>query len=272
MTGGGRLGGTKVHQRNLGLLLGAILLLSGAEAAAQDRSNTGRHKPQPVEPVTTAADTVPAPPPAPGWFLGMTGGAAAGSDLFSVDVVNGTPTPWVSDAPFVADQFNATLDGAAEFSIFAGRRMGDRVTLRGDLCWSDMAVSAEAKTGQVGDVYRYDSFGVLTMALGAEFRLVRTASHPYLGASLAAVQLSPGHATGLDQTNLGGRISLGYQKVLDRQWSLRLEGRVTRTGFSVGDWKPTAAQPNQPEITVEGESDLTIWSLVLGIQLELGGR
>ena len=256
----------------LSLLLVATLLLQGAAARAQSRSDTGRHKVEPVKPVPAAADTVPAPPPAPGWFLGMTGGASAGSDLFTVDVVSGTPVPWVSEAPFVSDHFDASLDGAAEFGLFGGRRLNDRISLRGDLTWASMPVTAEARTGQVGDVYRYDTMSVLTLAIGAEYRLVRTASHPYLGASLAAVSLSPDREVGLDQTNLGGRLSLGYQKVLDPRWSLRVEGRVTRTGFSVGDWVPQANQTSQPEVTVDGQPDVTTWSLVLGIQLELADR
>lgn len=251
------------------LLAAAALVAAAVPAAAQSRSSTGRHQPQPEQPVEAVPDTMPAPPPAPGWFLGLTGGVGMGSDLFTVDVPGGVPVRWISDAPFTSDHFDTSLDGAAQFGLFCGRRLGDRVSLRADVTWADMAVAAEARTGQVGDVYQYDSYSVMTMTLGAEFRLVRTASHPYLGAALAAVKISPRREDGLAQTNLGASLNLGYQQVLDPRWSLRLEGRVTRTGFDVGDWVPRAASTTQPEVVVEGEPDVTTWSLVLGVQIEI---
>ncbi|MCP4573181.1 MAG: outer membrane beta-barrel protein [bacterium] len=257
----------------ISLLLVMVLSLQITAAWAQSRSTTGRHRPRAQVDAEAAADTIPAPPRNPGWFLGFTGGAGAGSDLFSADVVNETPVRWASDAAFVSDHFNASLDGAAEFGLFFGRRLDDRISLRGDLAWTDMAVAAEARTGQVGDVYRYDSMSILTASVGGEIRLVRTASHPYMGASLVLAKLSPNRNDDLAQTKLGGRLSLGYQYVLDRQWSLRLEGRVTRTGFGVGDWVPVVATNlGQPEVAVDEQSDLTTWGLVLGVQLDLAGR
>jgi len=255
--------------RNLSLLLAAVLLFVGGEAAAQSRSETGRHRPQPVEPVVAAADSLSAPPPRPGWFMGATGGIVAGSDLFQVDVVNGNGVPWVSEEAFTTNQFDAFLEETFEIGLFVGLRLGDWISLRGDIIWADMGVSAAAQETQVVTVYSYDHFSVLTLALGTEFRLVRNESHPYLGVSLALVRLDPGHAVGLGQTNLGGRLSLGYQQALDRDWSFRLEGRVVRTGFSVGEWVPTANLQRQPEVEVAGQPNLTTWSLVLGIQLDI---
>jgi hypothetical protein len=251
------------------LLLVTGLVLAGGDAAAQSRSDTGRHRPAPQRPEPALADSLPPPPPPPGWFLGMTGGVVAGSDLFTVDVPSGVPLRWVAAAPFSSDHFDAVLDGAAQFGLFLGRRLGGHASVRLDLGWSGMAVAAEARTGQVGDVYRFDRFVVATGALGAEFRLVRTASHPYLGVGLAVLRIDPDRTPDLAQTRLGARVSLGYQKVLTPEWSLRLEGRVNRTGFAVGDFEPATERPGDEPITVTGQSDLTTWSLVLGVQVEL---
>ncbi len=250
-------------------LLALALIGTAASASAQTRSDTGRRKAPEVEARVALADTMPTPPPSPGWFMGMTGGVASGSDLFAVDVPSGVPLPW---GVFNSESFNVALSSSAEFGVFLGKRLGDRFSVRGDLAWSPMDVVAEASVGQVGAVFTFDQWSILTVAAGLEMRLVRNASHPFLGVGVMAQRLSPSDLDDLAQTNLGVRLALGYQHVLDDQWSLRLEGRLNRTGFGMGDYEPRPTGGTEVEIDLAGESELTTWSLLLGVQLELSTR
>jgi len=234
---------------------------------AQDRSDTGRHRPEP-KPEPTVAETDETIQRETPWFFGVGAGVLAGSDLFRAETVNGFPVPWDPETGggFTSARFRAEMDGSAAMNLYLGRQLGSWLALRGDLAVSRMDVSAEAKIGQQGGVFRFDTFTVTSFTVGAEARLVRRPSHPFLGMGLTIVHLGPSRADALAQTNLGAQLALGWLQRFNDRWSVRLEGRISRSGFSMGDYLPQADLDNQPELIVDAAGSITLSGILLTIQ------
>jgi len=248
------------------------LVVAANVASAQDRSDTGRHKPPP--PVKAVVDSVSVEskqPDAPGtrhWYVGASGGIQGGSDLFRLEVLDGVGLPWDPDngGGFQSSRFTATLDRNVSFGLFLARDLGSTWSVRADFGYSRMDVAAEALIGQSGAVFLFDRMDVLSLGLGAEARLTRSSSYPYAQFSVLLSHLGPVRADDLEQTNLGGRLGLGYLHSFERVWGLRFEGRLSVTGFSVGDYVPTTSSPGEPEIDYDPEDHLVFFEFLIGIQ------
>ena len=244
-------------------------------ASAQDRSDTGRHKPKP--PVETAGDSTAQLSESSGdqdgghWYVGASGGVQGGSDLFRLEVVDGVGLPWDPDTGggFQSSRFTATLDRNVSMGFFLARDLGRTWSVRADFGYSRMDVAAEALIGQSGTVFLFDRMSVVNLGLGAEARLTRSASYPYAQFSVLLSHLGPVRAKDLEQTNIGGRLGLGYVHSFERVWGLRFEGRLSATGFSVGDYVPQTTLPGEPDIKYETEDHLLFFEILIGIQARI---
>lgn len=255
--------------------LSLILLVLAGPAAAQDRSDTGRHKPVPPKEArvdsTGQEPVVMRDPRARDWYIGASGGIQGGSDLFRVKVLDGTGVPWdpATGGGFYSSRFSTSLDRNFSFGLFLARDIGRIWSVRADFGYSRMDVAAEALLGQTGAVLLFDRMDVLTLGLGAEARLTRAASYPYAQISILVSHLGPARADGLEQTNLGGRLGLGYLQSFQKVWGLRFEARISGTGFSVGDYVPQSELPGQPEIDYQTEDHLLFFEFLIGVQARI---
>ncbi len=266
------------NQTSMGLwtsLLLAVTLLVPVTASAQTRSDTGRHKPKP--PAVTADDSLSASTGVKSgaiirrWHIGISGGVQGGSDLFRVETIDGFPVPWDPDTGggFQSSRFTAALDRNFSFGLYLTRDLGSVWSVRADLGYSRMDVAAEALTGQTGAVFLFDRMDVLNLGLGVEARLVRASSYPFLSASILASHLGPVRAKDLEQTNLGGRLGLGYFYSSHEVWGLRAEARMSWTGFSVGDYVPQSELPGQPILDYDTQDYLMFFEFLIGIQANI---
>jgi hypothetical protein len=250
----------------------ALALLVPATSSAQSRSDTGRHQPAP--PAVTEDDTSStakvrgSDPVTHRWHLGATGGVQGGSNLFRVEVIDGPPVFWDPETGggFQSPRFTASLDRNFSFGMFLARDLGSVWSVRADLGYSRMDVAAEALVGQYGAVFLFDRIDVLNLGLGMEARLAKAASYPFVNASILVSYLAPLRADELQQTNLGGRLGLGYYHSFHEVWGLRAEARLSGTGFSVGDYVPQSILPNQPEVIYDPEDHLIFFEFLIGFQ------
>ena len=153
--------------------------------------------------------------------------------------------------------------------LFLARDLGRTWSVRADFGYSRMDVAAEALIGQSGGVFLFDRMSVLIFGLGAEARLTQSTSYPYAQVSVLMSHLDPVRATKLEQTNFGGRLGLGYLHSFEKVWGLRFEGRLSATGFSVGDYVPQTTLPGEPIIEYETEDHLLFFEFLIGIQAKI---
>jgi len=245
----------------------ALMFLIPGSVAAQSRSDTGRHQPKPP-----AQDKEEATPKTPAvtrrWHFGLTGGMQGGSDLFRVEVVDGPPVPWDPDngGGFQSARFTVTLDRNFSMGIYLSRDLGSVWSVRMDLGYSRMDVAAEALLGQTGAVFLYDRMDVTNLSLGMVARLAQAASYSYALMSVVASHLGPASADDLEQTNLGGRLGLGFFHPFQKIWGLVLEASLARTGFSVGDYVPQSTTTDQPVLDYTSEDKLYFFEFQIGFQ------
>lgn len=250
----------------------ALVLLAPVTSSAQSRSDTGRHKPAPAavteDDTSSTAKVRKSDPVVHRWHLGASGGVQGGSDLFRVEVINGPPVFWDPETGggFQSPRFTASLDRNFSFGMFLARDLDSVWSVKVDMGYSRMDVAAEALVGQVGAVFLFDRFDVLNLGLGLEARLAKAASYPFVNASILVSYLGPIRADDLEQTNLGGRLGLGYYHSFHEVWGLRAEARLSGTGFSVGDYVPQSILPNQPEVKYDPQDHLIFFEFLIGFQ------
>lgn len=246
-----------------------LALIAPLDAVAQTRSDTGRHKPEPpVQKEEDEASGSKASFPARPWHFGLSLGAQGGSDLFRVEVIDGPPVPWDPETGggFQSGRFTTNLDRNFSMGLFLSRDLGKIWSVRFDLGYSRMDVAAEALIGQTGAVFLYDRMDVLNLGLGMEARLAQARSYPYALMSFLVSHLGPVRAEELEQTNLGGRLGLGFFHPFQEIWGLRVEARVAGTGFSVGDYVPQSSTADQPVIEYTSEDHLVFFEFMVGLQ------
>ncbi|MCK9995832.1 MAG: hypothetical protein KAH56_06090 [Candidatus Krumholzibacteria bacterium] len=205
------------------------------------------------------------------WHIGISGGVQGGSDLFRVETIDGFPVPWDPDTGggFQSSRFTAALDRNFSFGLYMTRDLGSVWSVRADLGYSRMDVAAEALTGQTGAVFLFDRMDVLNLGLGVEVRLVRAPSYPFLNASMLVSHLGPVRAEDLEQTNMGGRLGLGYFHSSHEVWGLRAEARMSWTGFSIGNYVPQSELSDQPALDYDTEDHLIFFEFLIGIQANI---
>jgi hypothetical protein len=225
----------------LALTIGAIAV--GMPPTGFAQSDTGRSRPASVR-----GDE----PDVPSWWIAAGVGVATSGDLFKVEVAGG-PATWLPPAggSFNSDRFIVTLDEDLAVAATVGYRLGSRWNLRGDVSWSRLNATAEARVGQSVLLYPYDRLSTLQLGLEAEVRLIRTPSYPYLLAGLVVVDIDAQYASELDQTVWGPRLGIGYQHAFDPVWSLRVEIRDTIVSIDTENHRTEPAAGFEPDLTYE---------------------
>jgi hypothetical protein len=244
-----------------------------APSFAQQR-DTGRHKPEP----TPKQTETPAEPEAVGepgarrWRIAVAGGLQSGGDLFRVETRDGLSQTWqgIGGTTFNSPRYTATFDQDLSLAVQISRDMGERWSLRGELGYARMDVAAEALTGQIGVLYQYDRFSLFNVALGAEFRLTGAESYPFCSLAALVSKLSPSTFGELGQTNVGGRLGLGYHQIVNSQVALRFEARVAATPISVDDYSPPTSPASEPDIDFEAQSSAQYFEVLVGVQTAFG--
>lgn len=249
------------------LVLTAVVFLVPGTGRAQSRSDTGRHQPPPP-PEEKEEAQAKEHAQTRRWHFGMTGGVQGGSDLFRVEVVNGPAVPWdpATGGGFQSARFTTSLDRNFSLGLFVTRDLGSVWSVRVDLGYSRMDVAAEALTGQTGAVFLFDRMDVTNLGLGMVARLAKADSYPYALMSFLVSHLGPLSAEALEQTNLGGRLGLGYFHRFQEIWGLVLEATLARTAFSVGDYVPQSSNEDQPVLDYTSEDHLYLFEFKIGFQ------
>lgn len=259
-----------MNPARIGAALALAFLVSSLPAAAQERSDTGRRKPQPAPkeappakeaPAEAAAATREAPrfadDPAR-WQAGIGLGLGDSGDLFRVETATGSPAAWgrPGRADFSASRFTATVDPGTVLSLHAARRLGTgRWWLRGEVARGAGDIAAEALLGQGGEVFFYDRASFTTGSLGVEARLTSWPSHPYASIGLALSHLAAERYDDLAATGAGFRASLGYRQRI-RRAHLGVELAVCRNAFDINDFRPSIAEAPEPGFTYEPATEL----------------
>ena len=232
-----------------------------APCAGFAQSDTGRTKaPQPT-PANAGLQ-------ASRWWFTAGAGVATSGDLFKVSVAGG-PALWLPPAggSFPADLFVVTLDEDLAVAATVGYRLSSHIALRGDLSWSRLNATAEARAGQTVSLYPYERLGLLELALVAEVPLIRTPSHPYLLAGGAVVLVDAENADELDQNVFGPRLGVGYLHAFDQRWGLRLEIRDTIVAIDTEDHRTEPASGIEPDVTYTRIEPQHLFELLLQINL-----
>lgn len=234
----------------------ALVAAAALPASAQDRSDTGRRKPQRTAPAEAARpQAAAAERAAPAladdpdrWMAGIGLGLGDAGDLFRVETLTGAVAAWgpAGDPRFRASRFTATVDPGADLSAHLARRLGrGRWWFRGEFSRSAGDVAAEALLGQGGDVFFYDRVTLLTFGLGLEARLTSWPSHPYAVVTLSACRMAADRYEDLTDTGFGGRLGLGYRHRIGKAF-LGLEAGLTRISMDYSDFRPPIAEAPEP--------------------------
>jgi hypothetical protein len=244
----------------------ALVASAALPASAQDRSDTGRRKPQrPAPAEATRPQPAAADQAAPSlaadpdrWVAGIGLGLADAGDLFRVETLTGAVAAWgpAGDPRFRASRFTATVDPGTDLSAHLARRLGrGRWWLRGELSRAAGDVAAEALLGQGGVVHFYDRVTFLTFGLGLEARLTSWPSHPYAVIAMSACRMAADRYDGLADTGYGGRLGLGYRHRVGKAF-VGLEAGIARISMDYADFRPPIAEAPEPAFSYAPVDDL----------------
>ncbi len=253
-----------------GILLLAVLMLPAGRAAAQSGHHTGRHKPKPrVIPAPQEDHVVQVEPSV--WNISLALGNRLGGDLFRLEVVNGAVVPWVGLDPggFQTSRFTADFEGSASWQAALSRELGAVWRLRAEVGHVSQDVTATALVGQTGAQFRYDRLGIWSLGVGIERDLVDLPSAPYMGVTGVISHWDPTVNDDLARTVWGGRISLGYRKMVGRRTSLFLETQLEGTVVDEGDFTPRAKPPFDPEAEVDFNEFVTFFAIRGGLRVSI---
>jgi len=235
-------------QRRLLLAVTFLLCVPGLVLA---QSSTGRTRaPVEEEPVPTTPEETREP----AWSFNLGAGLVTSGDLFRVTTSGNSGIGWAppGGGSFVSDDFLVTLDENIGVTIGLGRRLSDRFWARLDFSTSQLNMTAEARSGQTVELYRWDQMTFNLLALTVEYHLVQQPSYPYLLAGGGATKVSGRNTGDYDQTRPSFRFGAGYSQRFLQNWSVRLEIRDTIQDLKFADYQPPVADGNlYPDMTLE---------------------
>lgn len=254
------------------ILLNAIFGPALCDAQAEDPvRDTGRYKPVPQVIEEQEEATTEKSPTDSRWFIGVEAGAQGGGDLWHVETASGLPAaaPWIAVTPFNSERFNATLETGFAAGLFVGRRMGEMWSLKAHLASARHDLAAEALQGQSAGVFLYDRLTMTSLVIATEVKMVSLASYPYLSVGVAWNHLSAAREKDLDQDQIGLQLGVGYVHQLSPDFSLKMEARYSRSSFDIGDFVPRTQTINQPVLKLDPATNLNLYGLYLGVQMNL---
>ncbi len=265
------------EMKRLLLILPAIvlLLLLPDLVIAQNRSDTGRHKSKPMPKKAKNTEILTNISRSSKFHIGLLVGNCKGSSLFNASTVNGNIVPWstLGGGSFNSARFstkmhhNLMVGFLARYVYSPGHFNGASIRL--GLDYSELEILAQAISGQVGSLLLYDRASVVNLSLGWEYPMADLASYPFVGAEILLNSFNPSMAFDLDQTNFGGRVLFGYILHLRENMGLRIEGHISRTVWSAGDFMPETTLETQPEIEFSGEDHTSYFDFLVGLEWEL---
>ncbi len=239
-------------------------------AIAQERSSSGRHKPASLK-VQTEASEETKNEDIGSWSVEFSGGLLSGSDFFSAYHTTGDTLSWVPEeqGDWVSHRIRVGLKSSLCGGIQVQRRMGDWYSLRAGATFSRMELSAEAPVGEMGEVFTYDQADVWLLSAGGEIRLtIQTPSYPYLTGDIIFLDFSPDRSDFLSQSNLGGRLAIGYHHQFDPMWAINVEIGISRSVLAA-IYLPTPEDAEPENIEVDNESHLSLFEAKFGIRLKI---
>ncbi len=189
-----------------------ILMATALPSWAQSRGNTGRHKASTGKPSPDKV-TEPENDPSGRWMIEVNGGLFGGGDLFSATHTTGDTIAWDhgNTRDLVSHRIRVGLKNSFGGGVQIQRRMNNWYSLRAGLSYSKMDLMAEAPVGESAEVFKYDQADVLLLNFGGEIRLTNTnISYPYFTLDVVYLDFSPVQSEFLSQSNMGGRLGLGY--------------------------------------------------------------
>lgn len=245
-------------------------LLVADPALSQERSDTGRHKPE----VILVDQDQPQPTESAGigsWIFEVNGGLVGGGDLFDARHTTGDTISWVPEyqGDWVSHRIKVGLANSFGFGFQVQRRMGNWYSLRAGVTYSRMDLNAEAPVGEVAEVFLYDQADLLLLSAGAEVRLtILTESYPYVTGDIVYVDLAPDRSDFLSQSNIGGRVGFGYHHQFDPMWAFNVEIGLTRSALT-SIYFPTPEEANPEDIEYDNEDHLSTFEAKFGIRLKI---
>ena len=260
--------------RKLLILNVLVLFCSGIlvndSALAQDRRDTGRHKPTPVVSDPENNDAVKNDDIG-SWIFEINGGLVGAGDLFSARNTTGDTISWVpeSEGDWTSHRIRVGVENSFGMGLQVQRRMGNWYSLRAGVTYARMDLTAEAPIGESAEVFPYDQADLWLVTAGAEVRLtVQTVSYPYVTGDLVYVDLAPDRSAFLSQSNLGGRLGFGYHHQFDPVWAFNVEIGLSRSALT-SVYFPTPEDANPEDIEYENESHLSVFEAKFGIRVKI---
>lgn len=255
-------------------LAGLVILFTGLilvpETSAQERSDTGRHKP--VAKITNADDLVfPAQNDSSPWTIEINGGMLGGDDIFRASHASGDTIDWVpgDSDDWVSNRIKVRLENSIGTGFQIQRRMGNWYSLRAGAYYSRMDLVADAPIVETAEVFPYDQADMWLFNIGAEVRLtILTESYPYVTGDLVFVDFAPQEHDFLSQSNLGGRVGFGFHHQFDPIWAINLEIGLSRSALT-SIYFPTPEGADPEDIEYENEDHLTLFDAKFGIRLKI---
>lgn len=245
-------------------ILLSCCLLAVAASPLSGQVSTGRHQARPAE---EPAEAIWADAGEAVWTFAAGAGILAGGDLFRLVSENAPRWLTPAGASFSSRDLTVTLDEDLVLAVAFGRRLGDRIWLRGHLGTAQAGLSALAWIGQESEVQAWDNLDVVLVGLDLEYRLTAQPRYPFLVAGAGAVLVKGRADIGYDQARPAVRFGGGYHLRLNRIWGLRAEARNSLSWLGFDDLAPSfAAEAQQPEFLVTEESPHHFWEIVLQFQ------
>jgi len=243
-------------------LLSLVTLVAVAAATPAAAQTTGRHRPAVAEPApadTAAAETK--------FLAGFQVGIMDSGDLFRVRTLGESGIPW--DPPgggpaFVSSDFVVTLDADVAFSVLASLEVSRWLAVRADLTHGRMDMTAEARQGEIVNIYAWDRLTVTLIGVVLEARLVSSPSYLYVLAGPGLTLASGSTGDTPDQTRLAGRFGAGYHHALGRRFGLRAEVSCNLQQLDFADYVPPYQGNVAPNATVAERGPQQIWQMTLG--------
>lgn len=237
---------------------------------AQERSSTGRHKPVTTEVKTEDAETFQNEDIG-SWLVEFNAGLFGGGDLFSASNTAGDTISWVPEGQgdWVSHRIRVGLETSFGGGMLVQRRMGNWYSLRAGVSYSRLDLVAQAPVGESADNFPYDRADVWLLSAGGELRLtIQTPSYPYITGDVVYLDFSPDNSEFLSQSNVGGRLGLGYHHQFDPVWAFNVEIGVSRTVLT-SVYLPTPDGANPEDIQYDNESHLSLFEAKFGIRINL---